>query len=219
MCWPGHTVNCMPAIMVRGFFCEHFCFGACVLCESEVAETHELTSLCPTCASALSARTREWDTSVTELMNESGAIINDAVGLGDELTAIDKVPAAPPCPWTLSLTLCTARLVSQDSFPTALFVPVRKRMRDRWPGAGRSTCTSFDGGDASCVSMLHVSRRCFICLDAFGCYMCLDAFGCYMCLDVFGCFVCLPAFPPPDLLTLLPCVLLTFCGINFWVGT
>ena len=30
--------------------------------------------------------------SVTELMNESGAIINDAVGLGDELTAIDEVP-------------------------------------------------------------------------------------------------------------------------------
>ena len=30
--------------------------------------------------------------SVTELMNETGAIVNEAVGLGDELTAIEKVP-------------------------------------------------------------------------------------------------------------------------------
>lgn len=30
--------------------------------------------------------------SVSELMDETGAIVNDAVGLGDELTAIDKVP-------------------------------------------------------------------------------------------------------------------------------
>ena len=37
--------------------------------------------------------------SVTELMDESGAIINDAVGLGDELIAIDKVPAVHPHPY------------------------------------------------------------------------------------------------------------------------
>jgi C-terminal processing protease CtpA/Prc len=30
--------------------------------------------------------------SVTELMDETGTIVNDAVGLGDELTAIDRVP-------------------------------------------------------------------------------------------------------------------------------
>ena len=30
--------------------------------------------------------------SVSELMDETGAIVNDAVGLGDELTAIDRVP-------------------------------------------------------------------------------------------------------------------------------
>ena len=32
--------------------------------------------------------------SVTELMDEHGKIVNDAVALGDELVAIDKIPVA-----------------------------------------------------------------------------------------------------------------------------